>query len=247
MKKNILFLFLVSAIALLNAQTPVNDKFIEVKVYDTIKVAPDYIEAFIKMDDNETINDYNFDENVDDDKKYSEQSRALIKEKKRKEIESKISEITTNYRFSDAVSGGLLSNDMDDYTNGYTVVLNNINEYNRLKSSFNDMDDIMIITKTMELRNKEIYEAKLIEKTMNTALKEASNIAKLMNVIIDKPIAVRNFDVNSINYNDMFGSNNSTSNYMTSIFSLMGSMFKNRFNEEYIVIGKTLVVKYLYK
>lgn len=247
MKKIILFIAFSGIIYLTNAQTTTADKFIEVKVSDTIKVSPDYIEAFVKIkENNESTYDYSYDEKDNNDAKYSEQAAALIQEKKKKEIEKKIAEISNTYNFSESTGGGLFGKEMDIYTGGYVVVLKNMSDYDRLVTSLNDMDDVNVMIKTMEIRNQEMYNTKLMEKTMNTALKEATSIAKIMNVTIDKPIAVRNFDGNSINYGDMFGGANASSNYLTGLFSMMGSMFKSATKENYVVLSKTLVVKYIY-
>lgn len=247
MKKIILIIVLGSFVTLTNAQTTTADKFIEVKVSDTLKVSPDYIEAFVKIEEKKaSIYDYSYDEKEDNDKKYSEQAADIILEKKKKELEKKIAEISTSYSFIESTGGGLFGKEMDVYTNGYVVVLKNMNDYERLNTSINDMDDVNVLIKTMEIRNQEIYNTKLMEKTMNTALKEATSIAKIMNVTIDKAVTVRNFDGNSINYGDMFGNSNSSANYLTGLFSMMGSMFKNASKENYVVLNKTLVVKYIY-
>ncbi len=240
MKNIFLLLIVFLMIHQLDAQTNLQtDRFIEVKVSDTIKVIPDYIEAFVRIEEEDDIDYTGANEN--------KTATAIVANKmnpakQKVEVERLISEISTTYTFTDKASDKLLGKEFNLWNNGYTVILKNMDEYNKLAANINKSGKASISIKTMETKNTESNTSRILEKTMNKANKEASQLAKLMNVTIDKPISIKNYDENALSYGD-----NSSNNYFNALYSMMGSMYGNINQENYVVISKTLIVRYLYK
>ena len=244
MKKNILILCLFMCVFIVKSQNTIqSDKYIEVKVTDTIKVSPDYIEAFIKLNEEHSI--YEYTEDNDKEAETTKSAKELSSQLFKKEVEKKISEISSNFIFIEKSEKNFMTKEFDIWNDGYLVKLNNLEEYNRLVDKIASTENTSISLKTMELRNDLAQKERLLAKTMKSAYNEANQIANMMNVILDKPIMVKNYNANEYSTSDMFSS--ATNNYYSLLIGMMGNAFQNANKETQVVLNKTLIVRYSYK
>ena len=140
----------------------------------------------------------------------------------------------------------LFTKEFNLYENTYEVELKTDAQVEKIKKEMIVLKDVSTKVANSKLNDKEKYELILIDKVMKKAEREASAIAKTMNVTLDKALNVSNQSVNDI-YSSMFNSPESMGG-MGALFSMMGNMFKGATQQNtQVVVSKTLIVRFAIK
>ena len=250
MKNIFLFFVCMQILFLANAQfttstSSTNERYIEVKVTDTLLVNPDAITLKIELPKKEKSGFFDDDSDQDIEQQRKEDNEKLATKKK---IESVLEKYNLNYKFHEKKDDkDFFSKDLNLFENAYEVHLNDIALLKKIKSDLSALDKISIIVTNTQLKNKETYELLLIDKLMKKAEREATAIAKAMNVSLGQPLNVSNQSATDI-YTSMFNNPESMGGF-GAIFSMMGNLFKNNASPENVQvnISKTLVVRYAVK
>ncbi|HMV16172.1 MAG TPA: SIMPL domain-containing protein [Chitinophagaceae bacterium] len=225
-----------------------NEKYIEVKTTDTLMVNPDAISLLIALGEKKEKNYY-----FDDDQTDAEKEEEARKEKndaiqKKKQIEEILKKNNVSaFKFHDKKEDkDLFTKEFNLYENTYEVELKTDAQVEKIKKEMIVLKDVSTKVANSKLNDKEKYELILIDKVMKKAEREASAIAKTMNVTLDKALNVSNQSVNDI-YSSMFNSPESMGG-MGALFSMMGNMFKGATQQNtQVVVSKTLIVRFAIK
>lgn len=258
MKKIFYCLSLLLASNLVHAQSITtlsgSDKFIEVKVSDTLMATPDIIQFMIKLGSEDEYAyevEYYEDDEVKNVRRENEDKSSSNKNKenlKLNQIELILTKLGLTYKYNKPSNDDPIgmSKDLDMWGNSFEVTLNSIEQLEKLQEELKKVDDIeSIITKT-SVSNKHELELKLIEKVMKKATEEAAAIAKSMGVTLDKPINVSNQSWDQL-YSGMFSGENNSLGGLGGMFSLLGNMFKTGSQKTEVIISKSLVVRFSFK
>ncbi len=247
--KQLLFLFTLLIAITTQAQiaspTGSNERFIEVKVTDTILVNPDAITLKITIGPKESKSLWSNDEEESNEEETRKKANDEIQ--KKKQIEDILKKNNLTYKFHEkSDSKDLFSKDLGLYDNAYEVELKSEAQVEKLKKELSNIKDVTTMITGSKLNDKEKYELQLIDKVMKKAEREATAIAKAMNVTLDKPLNVSNQSADDI-YSSMFNNPESMGG-MGSLFSMMGNMFKGATQQNVqVAISKKLVVRYAIK
>ena len=241
-----ILLFSLSLKAQFSATSGSNEKYIEVKVSDTIMVNPDVITLMISIGDKKEKNYFNDDETEADreEAKRKEKNDAI---QKKKQIEEVLKKNNISFKFhEEKESKDIFSKDLGLYENAYEVELKNEAQIEKLKKDLNSIKEVTTMVTSSKLNDKEKYELILIDKVMKKAEREATAIAKAMSVTLDKPLNVSNQSANDI-YSSMFNNPESMGG-MGALFSMMGNMFKGATQQNtQVSVSKALVVSFAIK
>jgi hypothetical protein len=247
--KQLLFLFTLLIAITTHAQiaspTGSNERFIEVKVTDTILVNPDAITLKITIGPKESKSLWSSDEEESNEEETRKKANDEIQ--KKKQIEDILKKNNLTYKFHEkSDSKDLFSKDLGLYDNAYEVELKSEAQVEKLKKELSNIKDVTTMITGSKLNDKEKYELQLIDKVMKKAEREAAAIAKAMNVTLDKPLNVSNQSADDI-YSSMFNNPESMGG-MGSLFSMMGNMFKGATQQNVqVAISKKLVVRFAIK
>lgn len=241
------FLCLLSTIAgkaQFTTPTNSNEKFIELKVTDTMMVNPDAIT--LKIAPPKVEKSYYYDQ---DDEEDAEQTRKKTNDAiaLKYKIEEVLNKNKVNFKYHEEKKDkDIFSKDMNIYENAYEVHLNKPEQLEKLKTDLNTLQDVSIVVTNAVLADKEKYELQLVEKIMKKAEREATAIAKAMNVSLGQPLNVSNQSATDI-YTSMFNNPESMGGF-GALFSMMGNLFKNNTQQNtQVTVNKTLVIRYAIK
>lgn len=222
-----------------------NERYIEVKVSDTIMVNPDVITLMVSLGQKESKSYFDSDA----DEKSEETERKKINEvvQKKKQIEDVLTKNNLSFKFHEKKEEkDIFSKDLGLYENAYEVEVKNEVLIEKLKKELSAIKDVSTMITASKLNDKEKYELILIEKVMKKAEREASAIAKAMNVSLDKPLNVSNQSADNI-YSSMFNNPESMGG-LGAMFSMMGNLFKGASQQNsQVSVSKALVVRYSVK
>lgn len=232
-----------SAQAQFGTTTGSNEKYIEVKVSDTIMVNPDAITLMISLGIKKEKSYF------DDEEENEEEERKKTNDaiQKKKQIEDVLKKNNLGFKFhEEKEEKDIFSKDFNLFENAYEVELKSETQVEKIKKDLAGIKDISSKVTGTKLNDKEKYELLVIDKVMKKAEREASVIAKSMNVSLDKPLNVSNQSVNDV-YSSMFNSPESMGG-MGALFSMMGNMFKGATQQNtQVAVSKTLIVRYSIK
>jgi uncharacterized protein YggE len=237
-------IFLLASIAA-NAQTPVlpstsNERYIEVKTSDTLIVDPDLILFSIILDKQAT--NANMFELENEEAEAKDKERDLAQ--KRRQVEEVLRKNNATFKFIDKKEGkNLFTKDLGTEGNSYKVELKSLAQLEKVKSDLAIVRAVTSKVTNVYVDNKEKFELILIDKVMEKAAREATEIAKSMGVTLDKPLNVSNQTPDDM-YSSMF-SNPESMGGMGALFSMMGNMFKSETEQlSKVTISKKLLVRY---
>jgi hypothetical protein len=238
-------LFSITTQAQISNPTGSNERFIEVKVTDTILVNPDAITLKISIGAKESKSLWSDDEEENNEEETRKKANDDIQ--KKKQIEDILKKNNLTYKFHEkSDSKDIFSKDLGLYDNAYEVELTSEAQVEKLKKELSNIKDVTTMVTGSKLNDKEKYELQLIDKVMKKAEREATAIAKAMNVTLDKPLNVSNQSTDDI-YSSMFNNPESMGG-MGSLFSMMGNMFKGATQQNVqVAITKKLVVRFAIK
>ena len=232
-----------SAQAQFGTTTGSNEKYIEVKVSDTIMVNPDAITLMISLGIKKEKSYF------DDEEENEEEERKKTNDaiQKKKQIEDVLKKNNLSFKFHEAKEEkDIFSKDFNLFENAYEVELKSETQVEKIKKDLAGIKEVSSKVTGTKLNDKEKYELMVIDKVMKKAEREASVIAKSMNVSLDKPLNVSNQSVNDV-YSSMFNSPESMGG-MGALFSMMGNMFKGATQQNtQVAVSKTLIVRYSIK
>lgn len=219
--------------------TGTTEKYIEVKVTDTIMVDPDALTVMISPESEETKSYFDDDQTEEDARKKNND----LTQKKRL-IEDILRKNNISFQFHEKKEKkDIFSKDLGLYDNAYEAEVKSQAQLDKLKKDLSSLKDVSTSVTGSKLNDKEKYELLLVDKVMKKAEREASAIAKAMGVTLDKPLNVSNQSVNDI-YSSMFNSPESMGG-MGAMFSLIGNMFKGATQQNaQVSVSKTLIVRY---
>lgn len=237
-------LITIASKAQFTTPTNSNEKYIELKVTDTMMVNPDAIALKIAPPKVETSFYYDGDDEVDAEQTRKKTNEATALKYK---IEEVLNKNKVPFKYHDEKKNkDIFSKDMDLYENAYEVHLNNPAHLEKLKTDLNTLKDVSIVVTNAVLADKEKYELLLVEKLMKKAEREATAIAKAMNVSLGQPLNVSNQSATDI-YTSMFNNPESMGGF-GALFSMMGNLFKNNTQQNtQVVVNKTLVIRFAIK
>jgi len=240
-----ILLFSITTQAQITNPTGSNERFIEVKVTDTILVNPDAITLKISIGAKESKSLWSDDEDENSEEETRKKANDDIQ--KKKQIEDILKKNNLTYKFHEkSDSKDIFSKDLGLYDNAYEVELKSEAQVEKLKKELSNIKDVTTMVTGSKLNDKEKYELQLIDKVMKKAEREATAIAKAMNVTLDKPLNVSNQSADDI-YSSMFNNPESMGG-MGSLFSMMGNMFKGATQQNVqVAITKKLVVRFAIK
>jgi uncharacterized protein YggE len=226
--KNSLFLIIVLFTLVGHAQVistspNTNEKFIEVKVSDTMMVKPDIISLMVSLENSDASSDY-FSSDNDEQSQEAERKRMNDEVGKKKRVEDVFKKYNVAFKFHEKKNEkNFLSKDISIYENAYEVTITNESTLEKLKKELATIDGVSAKVADTKIGDKEKYELMLIDKVMKKAEREAVVIAKSMGVTLDKPLNVSNQSADNA-YSSMFNNPESMGG-MGALFSMMGSMF----------------------
>ena len=137
-----ILLFSLSLKAQFSATSGSNEKYIEVKVSDTIMVNPDVITLMISIGDKKEKNYFNDDETEADreEAKRKEKNDAI---QKKKQIEEVLKKNNISFKFhEEKESKDIFSKDLGLYENAYEVELKNEAQIEKLKKDLNSIKEV---------------------------------------------------------------------------------------------------------
>lgn len=239
----ILFIAL-SANAQFQTSVGSNEKYIEVKVSDTLMVNPDAITLMIALD-KEKEKSYFDDNDINEEEEERKKKNDVIQ--KKKQIEDVLKKHNLNFKFhGEKEDKDIFTKDFNLFENAYEVEVKTDIAAEKLKKDCSNIKGVTAKITNSKLNDKEKYELLVIDKVMKKAEREASAIAKTMNVALDKVLNVSNQSVNDI-YSNMFNNPESMGG-MGALFSMMGNMFKGATQQNtQVVVTKTLIVRFSIK
>jgi len=245
-------IILITGISL-HAQNPTipngtNERYIEVKVADTILVNPDLITLIVSSEKKESKGMWNSDDDESDENtEEAERKKSNELIQKKKQIEAVLKKNNVTFKFHEKKEDkSLFSKDLGLYDNAYEVELKNETQVEKVKKELSEIKDVTAAVTGSKIADKEKYELQLIDKLMKKAEREATAIAKAMNVTLDKPLNVSNQSASDI-YSSMFNNPESMGG-LGSVFSMMGNMFKGATQQStQVSVSKSLVVRYSIK
>jgi hypothetical protein len=249
MKKYFLLFNLILTIVYCQAQglynIGTNDKFIEVKVSDTLLVKADAMTLMVKLveaeNDDYKYDDYNYDEKDEEKQKRESQNKQKAKKLKVESILAKYK--ITDFKFHDAKKDkDLFSKDFSMYENAYEVKLGDAQLYEKLNTELSLIEDTKVSITELSVKDKHAQELLLIEKLMNKAKKEAQVIAKQMGTTLGNPLNVSNQSIDNM-YTSMFNNTESMGGF-GALFGMLGNMFNAAKQSTTVTISKSLVVRF---
>ncbi len=221
------------------------EKYIEVKVSDTMTVTPDIIKFMISIENADAFDydDYSEDENEVRNVRKTSNKQQLTKN----QIEMILDKHKYMYKYNkeNEKNGMGSTKGLDMFGNSFEVTLNSMSQLEALEAELEKVDDIETMIMSTGVTNQHQYELQLIDRLMRRAREEANVIAKSMNVTVDMPLNVSNATWDDL-YTGMFNKPNSMGG-LGSIFSMFGSMFKSGSQKAEVVISKSIVVRFSYK
>lgn len=250
MKKTILFLSAMMSIILSKAQSIVsvgsNDKFIEIKVSDTLIVPAETMTLMVSLstDDEESFeiaDEYDDDYKKDDKQKKKEEDNMMEKKNKIEAVFAKYKIANFKFHTKDK-SKDPFSKDFSIYEDAYVVKIDNVSIYTQLSDELKAFEDVTVSITEVNVKDKHAYELQLVEKLMNKAKKEALAIAKYMGTTLGNPLNVSNQSWDDM-YTSMFSKPESMGG-LGALFGMIGNMFNASKQSTTVTISKTLVVRF---
>lgn len=249
MKKTILIISSVVFLASTFAQSLVsvgsNDKYIEVKVTDTMMVQAEIMTLMVKLSSEENddykYDDYNYDEKEEEKQKREEQNKIKAKKAKVEAIFAKYKVSDFKYHEKDK-NKNPFSKDFSIYEDAYEATLNNVNLFTKLRDELLLVEGVSVNITQAEIKDKHSYELQLLEKLMNKAKKEAQVIAKQMGATLGVPLNVSNQSWDDM-YTSMFSKPESMGG-MGALFGMIGNMFNTSKQTNMVTLSKTIVVRF---
>lgn len=240
----LLFIYNISAQTFTTVQG--TEKYIEVKVNDTMTVAPDIIKFMISIE-NSDVFDYETESGDEDNDVRNVRKTSNKQQLTKNQIEMILNKHNFPYKYNkESEKNGMGSaKGLDMFGNSFEVTLNSMNQLEKLEQELEKVDDIETMIMSTSVSNKHQYELQLLDKLMKKAREEAGVIAKSMNVTVDAPLNVSNSTWDDL-YSGMFNNPNSMGG-LGSIFSMFGNMFKSGSQKAEVVISKSIVVRFSYK
>ena len=245
MKNIFLFLILIATTILINAQSfGSNEKYIEVKVSDTLMVQADLMTLMVQIE--EENDDYDYDDYDLDEKEIEKQKRDA--QNKQKATKAKIETILNKYNVSsfkfheEEKNKNPFSKDFSIYENAYEVKLDNVSQYEKLSNELLAIEGVGVTTTQVNVKDKHSHEIILLEKLMNKAKKEAQVIAKQMGTTLGNPLNVNNQSMDNI-YTSMFNNPESMGGF-GALFGMLGNMLNGATKSTSVTISKSLVVRF---
>lgn len=271
MKKYLIAILLCCSLTLINAQTITTtsgmDKYIEVKITDTMMVQADQITLIISIEEDEDEYDWDwYDEEVEeatdeaieeaveelpeeltaDDNKDTDDADELSE--KQKEIEVILNKYNVQFKFygESEAAANPLTREFSIYNNAYKVSIDSVAILEKLQEELKAIEGIESSITEVNLKDKHAYELMMISKLMKKAKTEATAIAGAMNAKLGKPLNVSNQSMEDITSN-LFNNKESFGG-LGALFSMIGNMFKNANNDNptLVTVSKTVIVRYAY-
>jgi uncharacterized protein YggE len=220
------------------------EKYIEVKVSDTMTVAPDIIKFMISIE-NSDVFDYETETEAEDVRNVRKTSNK--QQLTKNQIEMILNKHNFPYKYNkESEKNGMGSTKgLDMFGNSFEVTLNSMRQLETLEQELEKVDDIETMIMSTSVSNKHQYELQLLDILMKKAREEAGVIAKSMNVTLDAPLNVSNTTWDDL-YSGMFNNPNSMGG-LGSLFSMFGNMFKSGSQKAEVVISKSIIVRFSYK
>lgn len=221
------------------------EKFIEVKVSDTMTVAPDNIKFMISI---ENAGAFDYDEYADDENDVRNVRKTTNKQDLTKnQIEMILNKHNLPFKYNkeNEKNGMGSAKGLNMFGNSFEVTLNSMSQLEILEKELEKVDDIETMITSTGVSNEHQLELQLIDRLMIRAKEEADVIARSMGVTIDKPLNVTNTTWDDL-YSGMFKNPNSMGG-LGSLFSLFGNMFKSGSQKAEVVISKSIIVRFSYK
>ncbi|MCB9034373.1 MAG: SIMPL domain-containing protein [Chitinophagales bacterium] len=271
MKRYLIAILLCCSVATLHAQaittTNGTDKYIEVKVSDTMMVEADQVTLIVSIEEEkESWDDWDWDDEEEtDDLEWNDKDKkakgtgtvvdATSEEvepensfsENQKAVEAILNKYKLTYKFTPKNnSSNPFAKDFSLYENSYKVTIGNISNLEKIKTELNAIDNVKTAVTETIVKDKYAYELKLIDKLMKKANTEANTIATAMQVKLGKPLNVSNQSWEDL-YSNMLNNKESMGGF-GAIFSMMGEMFKeNSENPTKVTISKSLIVRYAFE